>query len=348
MTAAVNNLTPGANGHMREPSVGAGYARALLDLAVSKGADRAELLARSGIDAAALDDRDNRIAFAKFVVLMRTAKELARDPALALHFGEAYAMDELSIVGLIGGACESAAEAFVQLNRFAKLVVDVDGTRDRLALSREGGLLWIVDTRENPNAFPEATESSFARMVTGARRLGTAGLIREIHVTHAAPAWRGEYERIFQVPVTFGCDRNALVTDEAWLNWKPPAPSRYVFGIFSARAQALLEELERAETVRARVESLVMPVLHKGPVRMATIAARMALSRRTLFRRLKAEGATFETVIDELRHRLARDYLNGKKLSVNETAYLVGYSDPTAFSRAFKRWTGTSPRGKPR
>jgi AraC-like DNA-binding protein len=75
-----------------------------------------------------------------------------------------------------------------------------------------------------------------------------------------------------------------------------------------------------------------------------TIAARLGISRQTLFRKLKAEGATYEKVLDELRHQLAVDYLSGKKVSVKQTAYLVGFSDAAAFSRAFKRWTGTGPR----
>ena len=86
-----------------------------------------------------------------------------------------------------------------------------------------------------------------------------------------------------------------------------------------------------------------MPILHTGDIGMDAIAAKMAVSRQTLFRRLKAEDVTFEKVLDELRHRLALHYLGGRKASVNETAYLVGFSDPAAFSRAFKRWTGKSP-----
>jgi AraC-like DNA-binding protein len=74
------------------------------------------------------------------------------------------------------------------------------------------------------------------------------------------------------------------------------------------------------------------------------IARQLGVSRQTLFRRLKAEGITFEKVLDELRHTMALKYLRDKKLSVNETAYLVGFSDPAAFSHAFKRWTGSSPR----
>ena len=93
-----------------------------------------------------------------------------------------------------------------------------------------------------------------------------------------------------------------------------------------------------------RVESLLMPILHKGEASMDAIADKMAVSRQTLFRQLKSEGTTFEKVLDELRHQLALQYLRGKKVSVNETAYLVGFSEPASFSRAFKRWTGRSPR----
>ena len=77
---------------------------------------------------------------------------------------------------------------------------------------------------------------------------------------------------------------------------------------------------------------------------MDSVAAQLRLSRQALYRRLRAEGVTFEQLLDELRHKLALHYLSGKKASVTEVAYLVGFSDPAAFSRAFKRWTGKSPR----
>jgi AraC-like DNA-binding protein len=77
---------------------------------------------------------------------------------------------------------------------------------------------------------------------------------------------------------------------------------------------------------------------------MHLIADKLCCSRQTLFRKLKAEGVTFEQVLDELRRKLSLNYLNANKISVKETARLVGYSDSAAFSRAFKRWTGSSPR----
>ncbi len=86
-----------------------------------------------------------------------------------------------------------------------------------------------------------------------------------------------------------------------------------------------------------------MPILHTGDANIDTIASKMGLNSHTLFLLLKAEDATFEKVLDDLRHKMALDYMNGKKVSVDETAYLVGFSDAAAFSRAFKRWTGLSP-----
>jgi AraC-like DNA-binding protein len=330
---------------MPEPTVAAGVARGLMELAVSKGASRKELAERSRIDPEELQDQDNRIQFAKYVALMRAGKELCNDPALALHYGEVIDLAEMSIVGLIGRTSETIADALVQMNRYGRLVVEVDlGTSDRFQMERSRGELWMVDTRKNPNDFPELTESAFARMVCMARRsAGELQFIKAVHVTHAEPAYRAEYDRIFGMPVVFGSDKNALVGTEGWLTHRTSHSSRYLFGILSAHAEELLKSLENSKSTRGRVESLLMPILHTGDANMDTVAGKLALSRQTLLRRLKAEGATFEKVLDELRHKLALHYLTGKKVSVNETAYLLGFSEPAAFSRAFKRWTGYRP-----
>jgi AraC-like DNA-binding protein len=329
---------------MAEPTVAAGFARGLLDLAATQGAARGPLAAAAGIDPADLEDQDNRIPFAAYVALMRAAKAATGDPALALHFGEAMDIGQLSIVGLLGQACATTGEAFAQLNRYARLAVDIDlGATDRLQLVQRGAALWLVDTRPDPDDFPELTESGFARMAASGRRLGLAAPILEVHVTHEEPPYRDEYERIFQAPVRFGSSWNAVRIDPAVMTRPIATQPRYVFGVLSERAEALLAELEASKTMRGRVERLLLPMLHTGQAAIAPVARQLGLSRQTLYRRLRAEGVTFEAVLDGLRHRLALHYLQGRKVSVNETAYLVGFSDRAAFSRAFKRWTGTGP-----
>lgn len=330
---------------MADPTVSAAFAQALTKFAVSKGVDEMALLARAEIDPDVFADPDNRVPFGNYETLMRAAKEMTGEPALALHFGARTNMAEVSIMGLVGYTCETLADSFVQFSRYVRLVVDVDeGTEIRFQMRFERGALWGIDTRRNPNAFPELTESAFAQLISAPRQFGVTQLALEVHVTHPAPSYAAEYERILNAPVTFNSHWNAMRIDERWMSHRIAQLPRYAFGVLSERAETLLRDLESAKTARGRVEGLLMPVLHTGDVSMDMVAGKLGISRQTLFRKLKAEGVTFEKVLDELRQRLALHYLSGKKVSVNEVAYLVGFSDPAAFSRAFKRWTGRSPR----
>ena len=337
---------------MIEPTVSAGYVNSLLNAASLRGLDRAGLLERAGLDEAALDKPDNRVAFARFKAMMRAAKEMLDDPSFAIWFGEHSDFVEMSIVGLVCQAAATMGEAFEQMNRYARLVVEVDGheSGDRFAIVRKGGgEVWLEDRRRNPQDFPELTESTWTRFVAPFARMfpNRPHYVKCVHVTHAEPddpAYRAEYARIFQMPVVFGSDRNALLIDESFLGLPVNTGNRYVFGIFSERAQALLKSLRDSKTVRGKVESALIPILHTGEVSMDEVARRLGLSRPTLYRKLKEEGVGYEALLDALRHRMALHYLNGKKVSVHQTAYLVGFSDPSAFSRAFKRWTGASPK----
>jgi len=330
-----------------EPTVSAGMAKALADFAAARGADSRQLLIKAEIAPHDLADPDARVPFAHYVALMRAAKMLCNDPALALEFGADVDSRSYSIASLIAHASPTMSAALAQINRYGRLVVDVEGLGDgpRFEIVMEDGHRWMVDRRADPNDFLELTESSWSRFICWTRKLfpqATYALTAE--VTHAAPAHAAAYDRIWQVPVTFGAARNAIQTTVTWGDLPVAPEGRYAFGVLTERAEALLEELEKAQTVRGRVESLLLPLLHTGDVSIEAIARMMLTSRQTLYRSLKAEGVTFEQVLDALRHRLALRYLAGRRVSVNETAYLVGFSDSSAFSRAFKRWTGRRPQ----
>lgn len=334
---------------MAEPTVGAGYARALLDFAVDQGADAADLHEASQISPDLLLDQDNRVPIAGYKALFRAAAQACDNPALALEFGAISDFRQFSVVGLISHASADMMEAFAQLNRYSNLVIELDGlgAGPRFELVQRDGGLWVEDRRLNPNAFPELTEATWSRFICGSRRdFPDTVFALEAHVTHPAPPHAAAYERIWQVPVTFGSDRNAIGFNPDWVHVKIQPENRYVFGVFSDRADALLTELEGARTVRGQVERRLIPMLHTGDVGMQRIAQKMGMGRQTLARKLKSEGVTFAQVLDELRHEMAMHYLTGEKVSINQTAYLVGFSDPAAFSRAFKRWTGSSPREK--
>ena len=337
---------------MANSTIAAGYPNALLAFAASKGADRDALLERSGIRAEDLVHPDSRVAVASYVELLKAAAELTDEPAIALQFGKAVRMQDISIVGLICEACKTTFDVGAQLNRYAALVVDEGRTEPATmirAVWKDGGL-WIEAPIELFVRYPLIAEAEFARLVWNARVMFESSpefhrlkFPKVLHFVHDAPSYRAEYDRVFDAPVVFGSHWNAMQIDPAFLSLEQPPTNRYVFGVLSERAEALLKELQGSRTTRGRVESQLMLILHRGDASMDVIASKLGLSRQTLYRQLKSEGVTFERVLDELRHKLALHFLAGRKVSVNETAYLVGFSDPTAFSRAFKRWTGTSP-----
>lgn len=343
------SMTAGAN-RPTGPTVGAGFARGLASLAVSKGANRAALLARASLSEGDLANQDNRVPMESYVALMRAGIELSGDPALALHYGEVN-ISEVSVVGLIGRAAETMRDALAQLNRYVRLIVEADngGAPDRFQIVEDKGGHWLVDTRINANAFPELTESAFSQLICCTREFAREAkrpMIKAVHVTHKRPSHWQEYERVLGAPVVFESDRNALLIDPEWPDFPVAREMPYVRRILQSHADSLLAELDATKTWRARVETALAPLLHTGDVSLDTIAIKLAVGRQTLYRRLRAESATFEAILDDMRRRMAEHYLGERGLSVNETGYLVGFSDPAAFSRAFRRWTGSSPSAR--
>lgn len=330
-------------------TVAAGLVRDVIDYACTLGADRVTLLAATETDETILQDQDARLPAALFVVAVRTAARLLDRPDFALAYGEASHFDDFSIVGLICYAADSMLEGFEQMNRYARLVLDtgVAAAANRFRLVYEDDGVWIEDLRPNPNAVPELTETVFARFIGDYDRyFGDADPnrpFRALEVTHEAPAHASAYDALFGVPVAFSASRNALLAHKSWLTLSTGPKNRYAFGVLASHADALMDRLEAAETLRGQIEHILLPILHKGDVSMEKVAEKLGLSRPTLYRKLKADGDAFDEIVDDLRQTMAIQYLEGGKASVNEVAYLVGFSETSSFSRAFKRWTGKAP-----
>jgi AraC-like DNA-binding protein len=349
---AVEGPAPTKNGHAGTVStVAAAYAFSLVDFASTRGADRSELLTVAGLDAAASSDRNARLPFDNYKALMKAAKRLTGDEALALHFGESVDMTQVSIVGGIGAACETIADAFVMLGRYARLLVDVEleehANGERLILERRGKDRWLVDLRKNPDDFPELTESSFARMVTSTARFTGRSFVKAVHVTHPAPSYRCEYDRIFGAPVQFESRRNALVlNDDSWMRLNAPLPSHPVVEVLSEKADALIRDLDTESTLKGRTLRVLESKLQGGDISMDGVAAALGVSRSTLRRRLATEKASFSEVLEELRQARAERLLDVGDLALSQIAHALGFSELASFSRAYKRWTGKSPKAR--
>jgi AraC-like DNA-binding protein len=315
-----------------------------LEHAIAAGAEEKDLLAEAGLARDDIADPDARIPTARYAAMLQAAASRCADPAFALHFASAVRLEEVSIVGLIGKACATIGEGRRQLNRFASLVIDADGVApEMMALARDETGIWLELTSPIFSAYPILAEAALTRFVCGLINSGLP-LPGAVHFRHAEPDWSAEHRRILGTSVVFASNRNGVLVDEAFLDTPLPPSSRYVFTLLCERADALLADLRSSGTLRARVEGAVMQSLHCGETGMEAVARQLGLSPSTLYRQLEAEGVRYETVIDELRKTMALQFLDAGKTSVSEIAYLLGFSEASAFSRAFRRWTGQSPK----
>ena len=326
----------------------AGFVSALLDYAVSRGADRQALLQSAELAPADLTDQDQRVPVLAYQSMIAAAIATTGDTALLLRHTLESRLEMISVVGQIVHHAASLPHSIEQLNRYLRLMADanIPGDHDRFELLEDGNEVWIIDHLPIQTSDYVGMEASFARFISEFRRsFPDRPFALELEVTYAPPPHVDEYPELFRVPVQFNANRNAMRIDPVWISgdteFEPG--NTYVFGVFTRHADQLLHDLGQSDTFRDRIEAHILPDLHEGSLSMDKVARDLGMSRQTLYRRLKEEGVTFADIHDDLRHRMARDYLAARKVSVNETAYLLGFSEASSFVRAFRRWTGQSP-----
>ncbi|MEQ8301349.1 MAG: AraC family transcriptional regulator ligand-binding domain-containing protein [Hyphomonas sp.] len=327
-------------------TVSVGLVKGLIEFSEHNGAPRLDLMRQSGIQENDLHNKDNHLPITTYKALINAAQRLCEDRAIALKWAAEVDMSELSIVGLIMNASETMAEAFEQLQRYSRLAYETESlsSKTQLSLEQIEKGFWLVERRADADSFYELTEISFARLTCGPRRFLDQPHVLEAHFRHDDPGYAAVYERVFNCPVHFSCRWNALKLHPDVGSWPVAAEPDYVFEILVKHADQMLEEQRPSGTLQRRVERHLTSVLHTGSVSAESVAQMLGMSRQTLHRKLKAEGTSFREIIENTRETLAKAYLSSDKLSVSETAYLLGYADPAAFSRAFKRMTGVNPR----
>ncbi|MCZ8321901.1 MAG: AraC family transcriptional regulator ligand-binding domain-containing protein [Novosphingobium sp.] len=341
MTLADNHLIAAATSPRQ--SVAAGMVLGFIDHAAGQGAERTALLRMVGLDPDAADP-NRRVPLDRYAAMIRAAVRQCDNPALPIDFAEHSHFGDLSIVGLIGYSATTMRDALDQLNRFGRLVTDIAVTGPgRFSITPAPGALWLTDHRIDDPPFPELTEMTFVRMVTGTRQFGSTPYASLAEVTHADTGTGRALEQALGVPVRFGAAHNRLRVSREWQEYRIAQYPRYAFALFCAHADSLLAELDAAQSVSGRVERAVLPILHTGLASAERVAQDLGLSGQGLYRALKAEGTTYEELLAALRHRFAKGYLAEGRASLNEITYLLGYSDVSAFSRAFKRTEGVAP-----
>ncbi|MDH1681472.1 AraC family transcriptional regulator [Pseudomonas chengduensis] len=327
-------------------SVSVAYLQGLIEHLQRQGVAADALLAQAQLSPEALSQRDQRIAASAYLTLLGEGVRLTGDPDLGLHLGESVRPGYYGVLGYLIMSCATLADALHRQARYASLVGNL-------------GLVVLDDEPARPGSEPliahswqpllaqqqrQLSEETLAGWVSFGRWISGLDIApTEVRFQHPAPADTSEHARIFRCPVLFDQPDNALIFPKRLLAAPLNQADAQVRGMLDAYADRLLAELNQGNSVldRARLE-LARQLPEQGPD-LEAIAAALALSPRTLQRRLREGGLSFSQLVDETRQQLVLHYLRDPALELAEIAFLVGFSEPGSLARAFRRWTGTSP-----
>ncbi|CAH0314891.1 putative HTH-type transcriptional regulator Rv1395 [Massilia sp. Bi118] len=326
------------------PRVTGSYLQPLLETAAARGVDARALAQAAGL-ATPLDPPPESLAARDYIALLATGAELAMDPHFGLHVGERMRLGAYSVYGLILLACADFAQALEQTQRYEQLAHDLG--RSQLQVDGESGLACYTWTSHFPDATRHLAESVFAGIRTfGSWLAGRPLAPRRLAFAHHSDADPAEYERVLGMVPAFGANAHLACFDASLLAMPVPNADAGMYPVLQQHAERLLrerkDERERHGIV-AQVRAAVIRNLANDRVRLASIAAELGLSSRTLQRKLADSGASFQQVLDAARYALAQDYLRQRGLSLADIAFLLGYQEQSAFTHAFREWSGLNP-----
>jgi AraC-like DNA-binding protein len=323
------------------PTLLASAARILWRLLERHGVPPEHVFRDVGLDPEAIRDSRARYADTKTRAAWRLAAQLIDNPCFGLLAAEVWRPTDFHALGyafLASRTLQTAIERIVRYNTVVDSVVRFEMTldADHLRLTYQ-----ITD--------PEITEVS---ALQDGRLAVVFGLCREAHgpsfspaeisLTHAAPSCRGDYYGLFRCPVQFDAPQPEFVLTRAQAETPLPAASRELAVANDAILADYLRTLDRGDVV-SRVKTAIIEQLPSGTPSAETVAKDLYLSARTLNRRLAEAGTSFSATLETVRRELAEQYIADPTRSLSEISFLLGFSEQSAFSRAFRRWTGQPP-----
>jgi AraC-like DNA-binding protein len=295
-----------------------------------------------GIDPAEVKSPDARLRHSTYLLIQDQAAETINDPYLGLHMGEYADAGSWSILGYMMMNCKTMADAFQKASRYQRIIGNMIEGRGDLQGDR---VKLIVFTPPHAPAMSrhcfEATISSSVRMVRNLTQAPINPL--EVTFTYPQPASTAEYERIFGCPVLFDQPENSYTLALQDLFTPIPLANPSLLAYFEKYAQDFLNEMDHRDEYTRSVTKIILAHLDDEALTIEKVAQEMAVSVRTLQSRLDQEGVVFSELLKEIRERLAKKYLR-ENYSVEQITYLLGFSEPSVFRKAFKKWSGVTPR----
>lgn len=327
---------------MAVPTIASAVLRSLLDSAREQGMDPSAIAREADLDLAVLGDRDARVPVSCLHAAWEALLRRVPRAGAAVLGAQRYSPGDYGLVGFVAMNSATLGEGLGHVVRYSGLWTDEPAMRlDAVLPAATLRVEYRTAFADRPG-LRMATEATLAELLHGARLLTGAAIVpREVSFSHPAPGDRSPHEEFFRCPVRFSAKGNAIVFRGEDL--------ALPLGKADAQLGAYLREVanqalaQRAATPLDRIREILAEELQRGVPTLEAVAKRMATSERTLRRRLEENGTSFRGLLDESRAELARSYVRDPRMSLAEVAFMLGFSEPSAFNRAFKRWTDTTP-----
>jgi AraC-like DNA-binding protein len=304
------------------------------------GLDAGAALQRIGLSRAQLRDPNALVSAATTYRLLAIASE--HDPTFPVRAGAALPWGGAGLADYVNGTRATLGAAIDSLIRFVRVV----GTNSRYALDDEprGAFLRAIYSPAPPPELQRMlSEFTLSLLFGRLRDIAGRDVAIEVRFLHAAPAWEAALRARFGCKLVFAAPAAGILFPRASLATPSQRADPRLEEIVERHALDVLRTDPRAETLADHVAAAVRAALPDGLPSMRRIAKALALSERTLRRRLADQRLTFARVRDAELERLARELLRTRASTIEEVAYLLGFSEARAFQRAFKRWTGRTP-----
>jgi len=320
------------------------FLRSLADVSAALGIDANRLCMGLGFDLADLSNPQSRVSLRQATLMIKRALEMTkgRDRGLGLDMSAHETIGSMGLVGfamLTSATLEQAIGLGIAMQKQTGALLDFEKFEEAESFS-----IRATCSVHEPDIQSFLVEEAFGVFMNIARTLvGNEFTPTRIQLSYPKPVHAAQYEQLFKCPIHFEQTQNVFTCDALWAR-KPIATqdslsNRQVLELLQTNEQQPFNESEFIESI----ERIVRRDL-RNTVSLSAVASQLCMSDRTLRRRLTEHGVSYQAVLDDLRKNRALSLLNNSRLTLDEIAYEVGFSDAHNFRRAFKRWTGHGPR----
>ncbi|MBC7923721.1 MAG: AraC family transcriptional regulator [Ferruginibacter sp.] len=322
--------------------------RDIIYRAVHRGAALTEVCQAVSIRPEELRDGEKVYDLEKVSAVWKAAVHHSGDPLLGLHTGAEVNFEAIGVVGFVMQNSPDVRTALDRGAHYANVYSNLLEITFERKESDAVALFVPVSpfVQGHPGAARQAVESSMAFVVRVVRKLSGQRIVPKAVLFAFPPPPGGalpEYQAIFDSRLAFRESHNALVFSARDLEAPVVSYNAALFGLLDAEASRLLQAYHHGASFQERVKRALVALLKRKYPSLEEVGAELKVSTRTLQRKLKEEGTTYQETVEAVQKELALAYLRDDHLTFSEIAYLLGYSELSVFTRAFKRWTGSNP-----